>query len=141
MDGFNNSQMVLVVGITNKIELVDETLLRSGRFDLKIKIETPDTIESIEIMKKYLANVNFFLNILIFDIFFKKNSKISEEKIIEIASRFKEVTGADIQKIINECSYLAYEKEKNFIEDQDLETSFKNFIIEKNNLLIQNISL
>lgn len=72
MDGFKNSQMVLVVGITNKIELVDETLLRAGRFDLKIKIEIPDTIESIEIMKKFLENVKNFFKIFFKNFFIEK---------------------------------------------------------------------
>jgi ATP-dependent 26S proteasome regulatory subunit len=42
MDGFSSSEMVLVIGSTNKLDLLDQALLRPGRFDLKLKVPLPN---------------------------------------------------------------------------------------------------
>ena len=42
MDGFSSNESVLVIGSTNKLDLLDQSLLRPGRFDLKIKINLPN---------------------------------------------------------------------------------------------------
>ena len=55
--------MVLVLATTSKINLVDEALLRSGRFDLKLRMELPEKEERLEILTHLIKKV--------------KNSKIS----------------------------------------------------------------
>ena len=49
--------MVLVLATTSKINLVDDALLRSGRFDLKLKMELPEREERLEILKNFLKKV------------------------------------------------------------------------------------
>lgn len=42
MDGFNSSEHILVIAATNNVELIDKSLLRPGRFDLKIFVPLPN---------------------------------------------------------------------------------------------------
>jgi len=63
MDGFRENQDIVVIAATNRASLLDEALLRSGRFDTKIKIDLPNLEDRIGIMKIHLRNVeNFFCN-------------------------------------------------------------------------------
>jgi len=57
MDGFENSSGVIVVAATNKIEVLDEALLRAGRFDRRIFVELPTKREREAILKKYLEKI------------------------------------------------------------------------------------
>lgn len=56
MDGFEESSGVMVIAATNKIEVLDEALLRPGRFDRRIHISLPDLDERIKTLSYYLAN-------------------------------------------------------------------------------------
>jgi ATP-dependent metalloprotease FtsH len=55
MDGFEDSAGVIVIGATNKIEMLDEALLRAGRFDRQIHIPLPDLADRIKILEHYLV--------------------------------------------------------------------------------------
>ncbi|MDF1877116.1 AAA family ATPase [Sulfurimonas sp. SAG-AH-194-L11] len=57
MDGFEGSSGVIVVAATNKIEVLDEALLRAGRFDRRIFVELPTKRERESILNKYLTKV------------------------------------------------------------------------------------
>lgn len=56
MDGAKNLKDVLVIGTTNRIDIIDPALLRPGRFDLKIEIPLPNLKDRIEILKAYLKD-------------------------------------------------------------------------------------
>lgn len=56
MDGFCSNDSVLVIGSTNKLDLLDQALLRPGRFDLKLKVGLPNEEDRIQIFKHYLEN-------------------------------------------------------------------------------------
>jgi ATP-dependent metalloprotease FtsH len=55
MDGFEDSAGVIVIGATNKIDMLDEALLRAGRFDRQIHIPLPDLADRIKILEHYLV--------------------------------------------------------------------------------------
>lgn len=57
MDGFKGNHDIVIIGATNRAHLLDEALLRSGRFDTKIKLELPTLEERVGIMKIHLRNV------------------------------------------------------------------------------------
>lgn len=58
MDGFMENTSIIILAATNKISLVDEALMRSGRFDMKIKIERPkNDNERKELLKHFLIKV------------------------------------------------------------------------------------
>ncbi len=56
MDGFEDSSGVIVIGATNKVDMLDEALLRSGRFDRRIHISLPDKYDRVKTLELYLAN-------------------------------------------------------------------------------------
>uniref|UniRef100_A0A0N5BT92 AAA domain-containing protein n=1 Tax=Strongyloides papillosus TaxID=174720 RepID=A0A0N5BT92_STREA len=57
MDGFDNSEGIIVIGATNRLEDLDKALLRTGRFDIHINCSIPDLSGRIEIFKHYLDKV------------------------------------------------------------------------------------
>ncbi len=81
MDGFNSSEMVLVIGSTNKLQLLDQALLRPGRFDLKLKVTLPNEKDRYEIFTHYLEN---------------KKHKLSEKYIKELTRKLGGWSGADL---------------------------------------------
>jgi len=57
IDGFRENSMVLVLATTSKINLIDDALMRSGRFDLKLKMDLPDEHERLELLKHFMGKV------------------------------------------------------------------------------------
>ncbi|MSN96310.1 AAA family ATPase [Campylobacter sp. FMV-PI01] len=63
MDGFEENSGVIVMAATNKIELLDDALLRPGRFDRRVYVSLPNYKDRIEILKIYLKNKKTNLNL------------------------------------------------------------------------------
>jgi ATP-dependent 26S proteasome regulatory subunit len=84
MDGFNPTEKVLIVGATNRIDLVDHAILRAGRFDLKVFIPPPN----IEQRK------GIFLKILNKKV--KELSSVDEDTVNYVAERSDSWCGADL---------------------------------------------
>jgi SpoVK/Ycf46/Vps4 family AAA+-type ATPase len=59
MDGFSSHENVLVIGSTNRLEMIDQSLLRAGRFDLKIKIPLPNEEDRFDILKYHLSSKRY----------------------------------------------------------------------------------
>jgi len=89
MDGLNPNDDIIVVGATNRYDLLDDALVRQGRFSMKIAIDLPAEEERKKLFKHYLK------------IF---NSNIFDENTIEIfAKESKNFSGADIEGVVNEA--------------------------------------
>ena len=58
MDGFRADADIVVIAATNRYHMLDEALIRSGRFDTKIQVKLPDRNERIGIIKIHLRNVS-----------------------------------------------------------------------------------
>ncbi len=58
MDGFQHKSEVVVMATTNRLDLLDEALMRSGRFDLHVKLDPPDIQARESLFKHYLQRVN-----------------------------------------------------------------------------------
>ncbi|NPA10643.1 MAG: AAA family ATPase [Epsilonproteobacteria bacterium] len=101
MDGFEGSEGVIVIGATNKVELLDEALLRPGRFDRRIFVELPGLKDRIEILKVHLKNKPFKGNL---------------ENIAKMTVGF---SGAALASLVNEASIHALKKGKYVIEEDD----------------------
>ncbi|QOG13124.1 AAA family ATPase [Arcobacter sp. FWKO B] len=63
MDGFEGDSSVVVIAATNKIEVLDEALLRAGRFDRRVFLNLPSTNDRIEILKLYLKGKQYSFDI------------------------------------------------------------------------------
>lgn len=57
MDGFRENEKIIVVAATNRVLCLDDALLRSGRFDTKIKVELPNEEERFGIIRLHLQKV------------------------------------------------------------------------------------
>ncbi len=101
MDGFEDSSGVIVIGATNKIEVIDEALLRSGRFDRRIYLTFPDLNERKEIIRSYLKNKTYIVNI---------------DKIAKMSVGFN---GASLATLVNEAAINALRNNKRVIRDED----------------------
>lgn len=89
IDGFEDSSGVIVIAATNRIEMIDEALLRSGRFDRRIFLPLPDLKDRADILKIYLAN---------------KSCDVDEKSIAKMTVGF---SGAALSTLVNEAAINA----------------------------------
>ena len=88
MDGFNNETNIVVVAATNRMDILDEALLRPGRFDRKIQVALPNVSGREAILKVHC-----------------KDKKLDDEvNIRNIAKQTTGFTGADLENFMNECA-------------------------------------
>ncbi|MDY6119865.1 MAG: ATP-dependent metallopeptidase FtsH/Yme1/Tma family protein [Campylobacter sputorum] len=113
MDGFEDSSGVIVIAATNKIEMMDDALLRSGRFDRRIFIPMPDIQSRAAILKTYLKN------------------KQSEVDIMGIAKSTVGFSGAGIATLVNEAAIHAIRIGSGLITNDDFEAVQKSVLYGK----------
>jgi SpoVK/Ycf46/Vps4 family AAA+-type ATPase len=111
LDGMDRSAGIILVGTTNKPELIDPALLRPGRFDKVIYVPPPDVEERVEILKVHLANRPL-------------GSNIDLKTIAGMCERF---SGADLANLAREGATLAMRralstKEDTVITAEDMNT-------------------
>ncbi|MEW6456331.1 MAG: CDC48 family AAA ATPase [Acidobacteriota bacterium] len=102
MDGIEELKGVVVLGATNRIDMVDPALLRAGRFDLLIELPIPDEAARIEIFKVHTKNKPLDKNV----------------DILNLAIQTNGCVGSDIEFICRKASMLAI---KEFINQKDKE--------------------
>lgn len=105
MDGMDDNSGVIVIAATNRPDVLDPALLRSGRFDRQIRVQLPDFKGREEILKVHAKNKKFSENVS-----FK-----------EIAKRTPGFSGADLENLINESAILAVRNNEKTISAQDLD--------------------
>jgi len=108
MDGMQNLKNVVVIGATNRPDILDQALLRAGRFDRVIEIPPPDEKGRLEILKIHTANMPL--------------SKDVDLK--EIARMCEGYTGADIENLTREAGMLAIRENAKRINMKHFEHSF-----------------
>jgi len=96
MDGFDTRKGVIIMGATNRPEILDPALLRPGRFDRQVVVDRPDLIGREAILKVHVKGV-------------KLSSRIDLKLI---AQRTPGFVGADLANIVNEAALLAARREK-----------------------------
>ncbi|MBO7671997.1 ATP-dependent zinc metalloprotease FtsH [bacterium] len=112
MDGFDATTNIIVIAATNRPDILDNALLRPGRFDRQIYINAPDVKG-----REQILNVH------------AKNKKISPEVDLKIlAKRTPGFTGADLQNLLNEAALLAARNDKAQIEMEDVDSSIDRVI-------------
>ena len=106
MDGFDNSQNVIVIAATNRPDVLDPALLRPGRFDRQIVVDVPDIRGRLGIFKVHTKKVVI------------NHRKVDLESL---AKGTPGMVGADIANIVNEAALLAARKRKKSIDMDDFE--------------------
>ena len=90
MDGFKENRGVIVVGATNRVDILDAALLRPGRFDRQIEIGLPDRLGRYEILKVHSRNKFFGWDV----------------SLVGLAGRTPGFSGADLANLLNESCYF-----------------------------------
>ena len=106
MDGFDNTQNVIVIAATNRPDVLDKALLRPGRFDRQIVVDVPDYLGRLGILKVHTKKV--VLN----------RRKIN---LSDLAKGTPGMVGADLANVVNEAALLAARKRKRSVDNDDFE--------------------
>ena len=105
MDGFANDTGIIVIGATNRADMLDPALLRPGRFDRQVYIELPDLAGRREILNLYAKKV-----------------KVGPDVILQdLARGTTGFSGADLENLLNEAALHAVRNGRNEIATVDVE--------------------
>ena len=104
MDGFKENKGVIVIGATNRIDILDAALLRPGRFDRQITVNLPDRLGRIGILKVHARNKPFDKNV----------------SLVQLANRTPGFSGADLSNLLNEAAILATRYKKKTITKNEV---------------------
>lgn len=107
MSGFNDSEGIIVIAATNRLDMLDAALLRPGRFDRHIEIMLPDVSARQKIL-------NLHLN----------NKPVGNININEWAHKTTYFSGAKLESLVNEAAILACKENSKLIEDIHLDRAF-----------------
>ncbi|XP_020240668.1 probable inactive ATP-dependent zinc metalloprotease FTSHI 4, chloroplastic [Cajanus cajan] len=114
MDGFKvSTAQVLVIGATNRLDILDPALLRKGRFDKIIRVGLPSEDGRFAILKVHARN-KFF-----------RSEEEKETLLKEIAEQTEDFTGAELQNILNEAGILTARKDLDYIGRDELLEALK----------------
>ncbi|SOV75798.1 N-ethylmaleimide-sensitive fusion protein [Plasmodium reichenowi] len=102
IDGVNSLNNILLIGMTNRIDLIDEALLRPGRFELHIEISLPNKEGRIQILNIHTKNMRM------------SNKLSSDVNILELAERTPNFSGAEIEGLVRNTVSYAFERHINF---------------------------
>lgn len=104
MDGFDSSKGLVILGATNRPEVLDKALLRPGRFDRRIIVDKPDLKGRIDILKVHAKNVLMHDSV----------------DLDAIARATSGAVGSDLANMINEAAILAVKKGRTVVTQEDL---------------------
>jgi cell division protease FtsH len=112
MDGFEPSTGIIVIGATNRTNVLDPAIKRPGRFDRQIMLNYPNLSAREAILKVHA-----------------RNKKIAKSvSIIEIAQKTSGFSGADIENLLNESAILATRRKKKYITTEDINDSLEKIV-------------
>ena len=115
MDGFDSHTACLVLGATNRPEVLDPALLRPGRFDRRVIVDRPDLKGRVDILKVH-----------------SKNVKMDETVDLEaIALATSGAVGSDLANMINEAAILAVKNGRQAVSQKDLFESVEVVLVGK----------
>ena len=104
IDGVNALNNVLVIGMTNRLDLIDEALLRPGRFEVHIEVSLPDEKGRQDIFKIHTASM-------------MKNDLVSGDvSIEELARQTKNYTGAEIEGLVKSAASFSLNRANNLFD-------------------------
>ncbi len=117
MDGFEESSGVIVIGATNKVEMLDDALLRAGRFDRRIHISLPDLEDREKTLELYLAQKSHYVDV---------------KKVAQMTVGFN---SAALDTLTNEAAIFAMRDGRNKVETSDFEAVKEKVLSGKRKIL------
>jgi cell division protease FtsH len=112
MDGFDSRKAIIIMGATNRPEVLDPALLRPGRFDRQVLVDKPDVKGREEVLRIHTKNV--------------KLSPTIDLRVV--AARTAGFAGADLANLVNEAALLAARKEKTAVDMLDFDEAIDRLI-------------
>jgi cell division protease FtsH len=112
MDGFDSRKGVIIMGATNRPEVLDPALLRPGRFDRQVLVDKPDVRGREEILRIHTKQVKVGAGV--------------DLKVV--AARTVGFAGADLANLVNEAALLAARKDKDAVDMRDFEEAIDRLI-------------
>ena len=113
MDGFGANECVIVIAATNRKDILDNALLRPGRFDRQVYVGAPDVKGREAILKVHARNKQFDPDV----------------KFSDIAKTTAGFTGADLENLLNEAALLAARRNKKLISQEEIEESLLKVVM------------
>jgi cell division protease FtsH len=113
MDGFEADTNVIVLGATNRPEILDPALLRPGRFDRRIAVQPPDRKGRVEILRIHTRSVPLAPDV----------------DLDRIAASTPGATGADIALLVNEAALFAARRDHTAVEQRDFTDAIEKIIL------------
>ena len=108
MDGFGVNEGIIVMAATNRVDILDQAILRPGRFDRKVAVGRPDVKGRVEILQVH-----------------SKEKPLGEDvDLARVAKTTSGFTGADLENLMNEAAILAARENRSFIRQSDIDRSF-----------------
>ncbi len=112
LDGFESKEGIILIGATNRPDVLDNALLRPGRFDRRINVPVPDIKGRQEILNVHSAKV-----------------KLGEGTDLAVIARHTPgFVGADLANIVNEAAIIAAKKEQKSVDQKDLEEAIEKMM-------------
>ena len=112
MDGFDSRKGVIIMGATNRPEVLDPALLRPGRFDRQVLVDKPDVKGREDILRIHVKGV--------------KMSPAVDLKVV--AARTAGFAGADLANLVNEAALLAARNDKSEVGPQEFENAIERLV-------------
>ena len=113
MDGFEPSQAVVVIGATNRAEILDPALLRPGRFDRRVAVQPPDRNGRLKILEVHTRSMPLAPDV----------------DLASIASSTPGMVGADLANLCNEAALLAARRNHEKVENADFTDSLEKLLL------------
>ncbi len=107
IDGFDSLDNVKIIAATNRLDILDEAILRPGRLERHIEVKKPDEKGRYEILKIHTRRMKFYKGV----------------NLSEIAAKTEEFSGAELKALTTEAGYLAIRRNEKKISHKDLESA------------------
>ena len=112
MSGFREGDGVVVLAATNRIDTLDEALLRAGRFDRQIEVPLPSRDERLRILQKHARNKPMSQNV----------------RLAELATQTALFSGAKLEGVLNEAAILAAKRNADSVEQRDVDQALETML-------------
>jgi cell division protease FtsH len=122
MDGFDTRTGVIIMAATNRPEILDQALLRPGRFDRQVLVDRPDMAGRLAILAVHSSNIALG----------------DDVDLLMVARRTPGFVGADLANVLNEAALLAARDDKDQVDMIDIEHAIDRIVagLEKRNRLV-----
>ena len=119
LDGFEDNSGIVVMAATNRLDMLDEALIRSGRFDQHICVELPEAKDRLKILQLYTKNKPIGLD-------------VNLERLSKETQGF---SGADLATLINNAAIFAVDRNKKTITSKEIEDAHNKIVLQSDRKL------